>query len=385
MRRAGVGVVTEATEGSIRKEGSLQPFEFDGGMFEEEMFEGLLDIVFFCLYQLPFQDTSLNPRLVNKRWKSFFKHPLHTFIKGEFNSNLAIFPPSYYATDSNWKKISINGGIVRQLFATPTVDPEREEFLLQEMFLHKMYLPYNHDPIPNTRITEALDDIHIRYLRDYAPDTPHEDWNITAIKKMNTATLAKWAKLFPHCAIVGAPRDLITEEMCVNAILKNGATFRYVPAELKTEEVYKAVVTVTQGDLVHVPDSSRTVGILARAVSLNAANIQTVPIHLITEEMCKSAAILDGYYTDHFNWMIQNIPEEVMTEEVLKLAVKKKGSRIEGIPRKRLTEAIAKNAVRNSGWSLRLVPKNLRTEEVCRIAVANDENAKEFVPMCVVM
>ena len=77
---------------------------------------------------------------------------------------------------------------------------------------------------------------------------------------------------------------------------------------------------------------------------------------------------------------LEFVPDEFMTEEICKVAVKRNGLALEFVPKDFLTEELCKIAVEDDGRALEFVPEYFSTEEICKIAIKNDNNALKFVP-----
>eukprot|EP01088_Endostelium_zonatum_P016397 TRINITY_DN4419_c0_g1_i2.p1 TRINITY_DN4419_c0_g1~~TRINITY_DN4419_c0_g1_i2.p1 ORF type:complete len:237 (+),score=43.17 TRINITY_DN4419_c0_g1_i2:30-740(+) len=126
--------------------------------FETTMFEGLLNMVFQHLYDLPLSRSTFNCLLVNKRWSANFQHPLQTFDKGEFTETLAQHPPSFYAVDEKSRQViqnfSSREGMTKQLLAVKEEgDEAREEFVKQEMLVHTI----KQQQYPNKRLNKLVE------------------------------------------------------------------------------------------------------------------------------------------------------------------------------------------------------------------------------------
>jgi ABC-type oligopeptide transport system substrate-binding subunit len=77
---------------------------------------------------------------------------------------------------------------------------------------------------------------------------------------------------------------------------------------------------------------------------------------------------------------LSDIPEELRTPEVCKIAVAKNGKALEYVPEKMRTPEIYKLAVTQNGMALYYMPLEMRTPELCEIAVTQNGDALRLVP-----
>jgi hypothetical protein len=139
-------------------------------------------------------------------------------------------------------------------------------------------------------------------------------------------------------------------------------------------EDYKNALEQGELELYNVPEELRTPELCKIAVSKNGKALEYVPEELKTPEICKIAVSQNGMVLEH-------VPEELRTPEIYKIAVSNYGNALYYVP-KELPEylEICKLAVSHNGVALEWVPEKLRTPEICKIAVSQDGNALNFVP-----
>jgi hypothetical protein len=113
--------------------------------------------------------------------------------------------------------------------------------------------------------------------------------------------------------------------------------------------------------------------IILYALQENGWALEYVPEDLITEEMCRIAVTQNG-------WALEYVPRALRTEEICHIAVAERAVALEYVPFARCTAEICKIAVTNDGLALEYVPEVLRTEQICSLAVAQHGSALKFVP-----
>eukprot|EP01088_Endostelium_zonatum_P014317 TRINITY_DN3098_c0_g1_i2.p1 TRINITY_DN3098_c0_g1~~TRINITY_DN3098_c0_g1_i2.p1 ORF type:complete len:424 (+),score=52.19 TRINITY_DN3098_c0_g1_i2:137-1408(+) len=366
--------------------------------FEQVMFEGLLNMTFLHLYQLPLNTSTFNCLLVNKRWRSIFQHPLETFYKGEFTKTLIQHPPSYYAVGEKGKeaikKFSTNGAAGRQLRAVKeNEDEERVDFIVKEMLVHS----FNHHVSKSVRIQNVID-IVLPNKGQFAPDKM--DRNMSS--QLEIVSIITWAKvwlnidLYYHLVSIWSgntefysvaiqnlksqggsllrfvPGQCRTEELCKTAVKYCGLALQHVPTYLITEDLCKVAVGNARA-LQFVPQQMRNEEIYKIAVAHSAYELELIPDSLKTEEICKLAVQRYGY-------ALKFVPERQRTEEMCTIAVKSYANALQFVPSELKTEDLCKMAVANSGLALRYVPERLKTEEVCRIALSTTGMGVSYLP-----
>lgn len=77
---------------------------------------------------------------------------------------------------------------------------------------------------------------------------------------------------------------------------------------------------------------------------------------------------------------LQDVPEELRTPELCKLAVQQDGLALEDVPEELRTPELYKLAVQQDGWALKFVPEELRTYKLSLEAVKSNSAALLFVP-----
>ncbi|MDR2583586.1 MAG: DUF4116 domain-containing protein [Fibromonadaceae bacterium] len=177
-------------------------------------------------------------------------------------------------------------------------------------------------------------------------------------------------------------KELKTVEQALKLVVQYGIMLKYVPEELKTEEVcLEAVrnskgynsVGITDNAIVFVPEALRTAQLCFEAVKNNGEALEYVPEKLRTAELCLEAVMNNGK-------ALKYVPEEFKTAKLYLEAVKSNGRALEDVPEKLRTAELFFEAVKNFGGAIKYVPKEFRTAEMCLEATKNFGDAIRYVP-----
>jgi len=169
------------------------------------------------------------------------------------------------------------------------------------------------------------------------------------------------------------PREVITEEICLEAVRQDGAALQYVPRQLITQEMYKGAVKTFGAALQYIQKELKTEEVCLEAVKQNGYALQYVPRELITEEVCLEAVKQNGK-------AIQYVPREVITEEMCLEAVRQNANALQYVPREVITEEMCLEAVRQDINTLKYVPGELITEEMCLEGIKQNGESLLYVP-----
>ena len=340
-------------------------------IFEDLIFEGILNIVFLELYSLPITGTSFSCAFVNKRFNRIFNHPVQMFIRGGHDGNLTKFPPSYYKIRENttdlfstyadyslvpphrvirgsgptnhiYSKISQSIGMSRQLAQVGDQDVERLEFVQREMLAHSFFVL---DWSSNKWINEIFSKMKRRRRNIYVPENDFDHISEEIVIDHHT-----YVKVVTICEL---PLSLFASKMIMEDI-----------------EFAKSVLQSKIGCLAYIPEQNRTEEICKIAVKTDGLQLYAVPLPMRTEEVCKIAVKSNGL-------SITFVPSQCYTAEICRLAIQQTTRAIQEIinQRSQLTEEIAKIILEKRGLALQHIPPNLVTEEMIRIAVAQDAYA----------
>ena len=387
-------------------------------LFEERIISDLLICIFEQYYAFPLSEIRkgqlLAPRLVNRRWKAIFEHPLDSFVRGHFTSSLLNFPPMrYIVNDLLWCKINDRGGMIK-IMQNTTEDYKQMEFIRLNMFYHhfdtdiqcrnqelsdlmyqlrllkiEMYNPWQHlqliqSMINNQILIKAILFFHYPFSQ-FQTKFQDKEFSLLAVKAwgsslelvphvQRTEGLCKFAVKQDAIAIQHVPTQILNESLCIIAVGLDPFAFKLIPADLQTTTVVKTALRKAGEVLRLVPTHSITDEICKIAVSQNAQAISFVPKHLRTEEIYELVIHQDYYFLHHID--LKEVTNR-MCEMVLRT---NHSDALNGIPFKKRTRELCGEAVRQNGSNLMFVPSHLRTPELCRIAVEQSCEALKFVP-----
>jgi hypothetical protein len=85
------------------------------------------------------------------------------------------------------------------------------------------------------------------------------------------------------------PKKLVTEELCLAVVRKNGHYLLFVPGKLRTAEVCLEAVKTSEHALQYVPVKLRTEELCLEAVKHYGRALEFVPEKLKTETLCFAA------------------------------------------------------------------------------------------------
>ena len=341
--------------------------------FEELIFEGVLELVFDQLYELPLMERTFSALLVNKRWNRTFMHPIRELFSGSFSLCLAKYPPSFYYCSSKrriWYKIVRSISITRQIANIEEDEKEREAFLVSEMLMHRFLLI----ECRNKRISQIIDAIRkeIRWIAERPTYRPNVDFEkleptllLSEFTHHNYLILLKNVELSgglfcdlseilqsnrQFCEIAvkynshylrEVPAEWITREMCITAVQQDGSVFNHIPTVFQTQDLYN--IAVKQGNIDFddsIPAPLQTQENMLLAVHAKGSNLAALPHNQRTLDICRVAVKLDPK-------AIRFVPWECLRGDV----------------------EICKMAVAADGYLLKSIPHELRTAELCKLAV----------------
>jgi hypothetical protein len=140
------------------------------------------------------------------------------------------------------------------------------------------------------------------------------------------------------------------------------------------EPLIKRVLAQTGDFLEDVPEDLRTEELCKIAVRQNGEALFFVPEEMQTEEICKIAVEQEGRALDC-------VPEHLRSEEVCKIAVRQNGLALEFVPPWLLSDEMREIALSQNGRALRFVRKSLRTMELCEFAIRQTGTALADTPL----
>jgi len=129
-------------------------------------------------------------------------------------------------------------------------------------------------------------------------------------KQLKTQEMCDKAVKYNIQLLKYVPEQFRTQEMCNKAIGKNPWTLELVPEQFKTQEMYNKVVGKYPWALELVPEQFKTQKMCSEAVEFSIQFLKYVPDHLKTEEMCNKAI--------EQNRQLYDIPDWILTSKMLK-------------------------------------------------------------------
>lgn len=121
--------------------------------------------------------------------------------------------------------------------------------------------------------------------------------------------------------------------------------------------------------LLYVPDDLKTAELCSIAVFNDGRAIHSVPVNLITYELCLNAVKTNNMC------VLELIPERYKTSELCLEAVRNYGLHLKNVPAELKTQELCSIAVKQNAISLYFVPIHLQTFELCLIAIKQNSNA----------
>eukprot|EP01088_Endostelium_zonatum_P002912 TRINITY_DN1378_c0_g1_i1.p1 TRINITY_DN1378_c0_g1~~TRINITY_DN1378_c0_g1_i1.p1 ORF type:complete len:361 (+),score=59.80 TRINITY_DN1378_c0_g1_i1:85-1167(+) len=325
----------------------------EGGFEQVLEFDGLLKMIFDHIYPLSLDEKPFSCGLVNKRWNRVWQHPLQTFVKGQFNSNLNAYPPSYYfdrEPNKLYDQLDQQGGMTLQLQSIPEDDPAWEQFIKNEILIH--YFEKSNSPYKNHSI-QSLVNLLIPIGKSYYPS----QLNPSSIKFLGPEPSVRWLlfNLSP-----------LRPQLFISQTWAGDIDFLY----LLSKYGYPA--------LQYVPEDQKTDELCTEFLASNPRNLSAVPAKFLTLHNC-TTAVMNASATDIFS-IFSSIPPHLKSEHICDLAVSLDGECLSSVPDQLQTYQRCKTAVTSSASALDYVPQSLINSELCLIALEQNPTAIVYVP-----
>ena len=210
-----------------------------------------------------------------------------------------------------------------------------------------------------------------------------------------------WNILEPICKWLNdlrfIPEELKTQELCESAVQKDGWSLYYVPKEYKTPELCKIAIQEEGHSLNCIPKELITFELCELAVQKAGYTLRFAPLYLRTKELCELAIHQNGLALEYVPYELRtkeicleavkqngkalgHVLEEHKTPELCKLAIQQNGNALTIIPRKYETKELCEIAVQQNGRALKYVPDEYRTKELCELAIHQNGIALNYVP-----
>ena len=215
------------------------------------------------------------------------------------------------------------------------------------------------------------------YLKENAEEKIYEllkkdkvDLNMLPLELINL-DICKVA-LFSGCSMDCIPFKMINEDLCLFAMKMNPKLFTKIPTHLENyarlSEIY---VRRINPSFRNYPKQLITSEMCIEAIDKDPSQIKYVPRELLTQEMYTTAACALGVDVGVI------IDEMWITADLLKEHVKNHS--LESIPEAMRTKDLCLTAVKRSGCELEFVPKNADFAELSLIAVKQNILAIKYV------
>ena len=149
---------------------------------------------------------------------------------------------------------------------------------------------------------------------------------------------------------------LTTQEFYNEAVDKNPCNLEDVPDHLKSSEMCIKVVEKVPNCFKYVPDHLKSLEMCIKAVEKNPCNLEDVPDHLKSSEMCIKAV-------EKSSRCLRAVPDEFITQAICDKAIIK-AYNIMYIPDQFKSEEMCNKVVREYNGYIRYVPDHFKIEEI---------------------
>ena len=157
------------------------------------------------------------------------------------------------------------------------------------------------------------------------------------------------------------PEELRDYEVCFNAVSKRGDEIRYVPEQLKTYELCLAAVKKSYGIVEDIPYEHFLPELVMEIVKKSIRDFEKIPKECLTEEAC-IMAIKQG--TKYVGTVLEKIPEEMITKEMVDIAMDISLSSFNGVPERFISEEMVLDLAKNApGHLASNFPNKFRNNE----------------------
>ena len=151
----------------------------------------------------------------------------------------------------------------------------------------------------------------------------------------------------------------ITKEIASEVLELDITVINRIPSEFITEEHSKKAVSVDGGYLQYVPEKFRTKDLCDKAFENNPSeSIAFIPPQFHTLDMHKRVIDIKAVY-------VSRIPDEVLSDEIIRYAISKSAATLGCIPEERRTEEICNYAFNISHVSFSHIPTKYKTYDMC--------------------
>jgi len=174
--------------------------------------------------------------------------------------------------------------------------------------------------------------------------------------------------------IIYAPVELDNyKERVIAMLIESPYLFLESPRHvIKDSEITTRVVQVNPEAIRHIPPAGITPGLYESVLAQNGNYLGEVPEEMRTLKLCKLAISNSGSAIVH-------VPDHLKSNELYTLAVNN-GCPLYFLPTSFKTPEVYKAVVSRDGFALKNVPEEERTEEICKAAVSTYKYALSYVP-----
>ena len=240
--------------------------------------------------------------------------------------------------------------------------------------------PEVYTSLPEQYLTPEMTDVYVTLPKASFYVIPERMRNAAIFRKLFThlskddkVELIKGDRFGRKCDI-----NYITKEIANEALEIDITVISRIPSEFITEEHSKKAVSVDGCYLQYVPEKFRTKDLCDKAFENNPAeSIAFIPLLFHNLDMHRRVVDIKTVY-------VSRIPEEVLSDEIIRYAISKGGATLRWIPEKRRTEEICNYAFGISIASFPHIPTKFKTYDMCLKAVLFDPKLIKKVPVEVV-
>jgi GTP-binding protein EngB required for normal cell division len=169
------------------------------------------------------------------------------------------------------------------------------------------------------------------------------------------------------------PKELLTQEICMNYINMNPLMLENIPIEFITYEMCMKAIELNGNTLLYIPSKFKTYELCNRAIKENKYEnhvLNFVPNRFKTNEFCNIALKADYhnylYLPEHF----KNINNCVEVNPYIILL----------LPTNIITYELCMKVVRLNGLVLEFIPQEFKTKDLCNVALKSNKDAINYVP-----
>jgi hypothetical protein len=178
-------------------------------------------------------------------------------------------------------------------------------------------------------------------------------------------------------------KNRLTPEMLTIAFETSPMAIKYFPEEMITPDIAMNAISRKCLAIMYVPEALRTAQLCRTA--LDSAKIQgyndhnVIPYILFPEVCLEHLKKYKMENADPF-MVFGSINENIMTPEMVNLAVKMDTGCFQFVPERLMTPEICAYAVEKDWFNMRFVPEKMKTKELCEIAMNRSIHAQQLVP-----